>query len=409
MVGQGVLPTPDHPACRGGSITPESQTGQPMGTPSALGMIIFCFIVAVGCEPSGDADSTQGDVLEEASLLRVGDYPCTLTFHPTGTVLRSDLEGITPDPNDPVALGPDGQLATPWLYRGEVALWSPDGTFMGTVGRKGEGPGEFGNSPIPIFDDDGHLHVIDPTQARWSHFTQEGEFLGSLTSPYLGHVYPPGNSAIFGADSVLFSLPSPVSPEPFQFRVVYWDGSTRGFGRIPTAGHPSYYRRAITRPEGGMFWAAPWDGAPEYVFEQWTLDGRVLRRLRREPPWGLPADEPSHPGGLPRVATVAEGPRGELIVLTVVRPPDESNRTVDAMEVWYEVIDPRTPEVLAAQQVIVEGDGDLPPVFGIGSQPSRLGYTQSRDSLGLATIEMVEYRLAPSSSGADPATCLPLQ
>lgn len=375
----------------------------------AVPIIAFACVAAVACEPSGGTESPQGEGPEELHLARAGDYPCSLTFQPTGTVLRSDLEGDVPDPDPPVALGPDGRLATPRLYRGEVALWSSEGESLGTVGRVGQGPGELGDTPIPMFDNEGGLHVFDPTQARWSQFTAEGEFLGSLASPHLTNVSLSHNSALMDADSILISAPSPNSAERFQFRVVSQDGSTRGFGDIPDEGNPYAYRRAITQPTGGTFWAAPWDGASEYTFEQWTLDGRVLRRLRREPPWGVADGGSPGPGGtadLPRVVMVAEGPRGELIVLTAVRAPNPSDPAPTA-EAWYEVFDPRTRDVLASQQVLFESDSGLPPDFGIGSGPSRLGFQQIRDSLGLATFEMIEYRLTPSDARTDPLTCLP--
>ena len=64
----------------------------------------------------------------------------------------------------------------------EVTMWTPDGTLIGRVGGRGEGPGEF-SDPGPLFLHDDRFQVGDNAQNRYTTFTPEGEVVRTYGFP----------------------------------------------------------------------------------------------------------------------------------------------------------------------------------------------------------------------------------
>jgi hypothetical protein len=62
---------------------------------------------------------------------------------------------------------------------GAIKVFSDDGMFLKKIGRKGQGPGEFGQSGFLGFTPDGRLLVTDFQNRRTSFFGPEGDFLAS--------------------------------------------------------------------------------------------------------------------------------------------------------------------------------------------------------------------------------------
>lgn len=79
-----------------------------------------------------------------------------------------------------MTLGPDGLLYTLEWGEGSVRRWTPEGAPAGTIGRRGEGPGEFQQpTDLGFFGDS--LWVWDTDAYRVSYFNLEGEFVGSVS------------------------------------------------------------------------------------------------------------------------------------------------------------------------------------------------------------------------------------
>ncbi len=79
-----------------------------------------------------------------------------------------------------IEVSPDGRLFT--QHQGEAAIrrWSALGRPDGSIGREGEGPGEFqAIGSMGFFGDT--LWVMDRRQPRISYFDTDGTFLGSLS------------------------------------------------------------------------------------------------------------------------------------------------------------------------------------------------------------------------------------
>ena len=80
-----------------------------------------------------------------------------------------------------MALGPDGLLYSTHAGEGQVRRWTADGTPAGSLGRRGEGPGEFQYPYMLGFHGDS-LWVWDILANRASYFDLAGGFLGSSSS-----------------------------------------------------------------------------------------------------------------------------------------------------------------------------------------------------------------------------------
>jgi hypothetical protein len=64
-----------------------------------------------------------------------------------------------------------------------IQKYSPDGEFLLTIGRKGQGPGEFGNLSPARFDKDNNIYVTDIVNQRISFFDKGGKYLKQIKLP----------------------------------------------------------------------------------------------------------------------------------------------------------------------------------------------------------------------------------
>ena len=72
--------------------------------------------------------------------------------------------------------------------RKTIKKFNPEGEFLLTIGRPGEGPGEFQNIWGPWFDRENNLYVLDIANSRLSFFSKEGELLRQVKVPHLSSV-----------------------------------------------------------------------------------------------------------------------------------------------------------------------------------------------------------------------------
>jgi len=84
-----------------------------------------------------------------------------------------------------VALNVDEEgnfYVTDW-DRKRIQKYDPEGSHLLTIGRHGEGPGEFQNISQVKFDSDSNLYVVDIVRRRISFFDPHGEILKTVQSP----------------------------------------------------------------------------------------------------------------------------------------------------------------------------------------------------------------------------------
>ena len=64
--------------------------------------------------------------------------------------------------------------------KSSILKYSPEGNYLLSIGRKGQGPGEFQSMSVARFDKDGFLYVTDSSNRRISFFNKDGEFLRQI-------------------------------------------------------------------------------------------------------------------------------------------------------------------------------------------------------------------------------------
>lgn len=86
----------------------------------------------------------------------------------------------------------------------EIRVFGPDGDWLHTIGRQGEGPGELKNAAAMGWGPDGVLRVVDYGNGRISDFRTDGTFLASHRQQGGFVMYPwPGE---FGSDGRLINV-----------------------------------------------------------------------------------------------------------------------------------------------------------------------------------------------------------
>jgi hypothetical protein len=71
---------------------------------------------------------------------------------------------------------------TDWDKR-KILKYDPSGKYLLTIGRQGQGPGEFQNLSIARFDTDGNIYVTDLASRRISFFSKRGNYLRQILIP----------------------------------------------------------------------------------------------------------------------------------------------------------------------------------------------------------------------------------
>jgi len=88
--------------------------------------------------------------------------------------------------------------------RKRIQKFSPEGEYLLSIGRKGQGPGEFGNIWSPTLDKEGNLYVTDIVNMKVAFFERDGKFLKSKRIPQdIGSVHILPNANYFTTNTEL--------------------------------------------------------------------------------------------------------------------------------------------------------------------------------------------------------------
>jgi len=151
------------------------------GAKSAIGKLNPASLSVLSALALAAVIATSGCAPDSASA------PDPFTSVPWTLSDRETTIGSVDDPDqvfDPIAhmaLGPDGLLYTTHPGEGVVRRWTAGGVPAGSLGRRGEGPGEFQYPYMLGFHGDS-LWVWDVLANRANYFDLAGGFLGSVSS-----------------------------------------------------------------------------------------------------------------------------------------------------------------------------------------------------------------------------------
>ncbi|TVP76805.1 MAG: hypothetical protein EA352_04995 [Gemmatimonadales bacterium] len=171
-----------------------------------LALLVAGLLAVAGCAdgtPGADLESgdvVQLDSLEVETLYRVGE------LDGTGWEAFGRVSGVE--------FMADGSLLIVDPGQSHVVVLDPDGEFVRTFGRQGQGPGEFQSVQRAVVLGSGEIALPDMSQARVHVFGPDGTYRRSVSTPHAegvpgGRIGAHGESGIVGAKATIIMSAGP--------------------------------------------------------------------------------------------------------------------------------------------------------------------------------------------------------
>jgi len=150
---------------------------------------ILCFIATgaalTASSPGQKTFPVTTEVKDGVKTVTNPDFPRDGRFVAKLTEEMSCGEEGGPDEamlNKPIQLKVDGQGRAYVMDWGDtnIKVYGSDGRFLRTIGRQGQGPGEFGSPTFFALLSDGRICLLDGAQRRVSILTADGQYLSSF-------------------------------------------------------------------------------------------------------------------------------------------------------------------------------------------------------------------------------------
>jgi hypothetical protein len=243
----------------------------------------------------------------------------------------------------------------PTYAPGEIAVYSPGGRFIRSLGRQGEGPGEFEGIRLVRITGGDTLHVF----SQWRHTVMSiaGDVIE--TSPFS---VTSREAFILGDGRILASAIIPTPDQiGFPAHILGADGRPAlSFGNDPRSAQGDVYggtHRRVSFSGGDEVWITP---LGEYRIELWDTAGVHLRTFVRNPPWFNPwvrdiLGEPFRAKPNPKMLSVHRDRDGRAWVFA--RVPDQNWRLGHSPPAYglvydtvVDIFDPSTGELIISQR-----------------------------------------------------------
>ena len=254
-------------------VTAPARWAAPMST-VVLAALIFLSPADAASQQSGsktELDGPECAVCEIVSvpLVRLGDAEGLGMLEAEDNSVRVDRRGRF------FVFG--GRRPYFWVF-------DSSGKVTHRIGRSGEGPGEFSMvNGIAIGEADS-VFVFDIHRRLVSVYTPDLEFARTFRLRFSLD----GPQLFFGASLLINTGIRTADRVGLPFHVLDGEGRiSRSFGSEMGGVYRADMRdimdrRVLARSDISSFWAARIN---QYLIQRWTMDGRLLETLHREPPW----------------------------------------------------------------------------------------------------------------------------
>lgn len=237
-----------------------------------------------------------------------------------------------------------------------IQKFSPEGAYIATIGRQGQGPGEFSYPDSIDIDDADRIWVSDPFNSRVQVLTLEGKeqktLAFNLANEQVGNIRcTPSGLIMAGGRRFLRAEPDMKEAEktlPPLFKILDREGNVLG-----EYGEPYDFKHLLLNTAGNQVkFAVNREGAVHLAYlyqnriEKYSPQGKLLWRADRKLDYSmeLPKDKgklEAKGGGIsirmPRLNQCANGiavdEAGRVWVVTLTRQPREGERVGVAMSV----------------------------------------------------------------------------
>ena len=148
-----------------------------------------------------------------------------------------------------IAMGPEGDIYLLDQQLTEVKVFSRDGEYLRTLGREGEGPGEFRRPEDMFLLPDGNVGVLQLAPGRIVKLSPQGEPMGDHPLPDNRlRETAPLKAALEGGEPILFSLTTVErSRYPAHILAIYDDTQTEVFMVMDLPGNLRFRRRTCRK------------------------------------------------------------------------------------------------------------------------------------------------------------------
>lgn len=307
---------------------------------------------------------------------------CVVTLSPTVTLGQPQGPGLLISDNNQVVRDSRGRY---YVYGSGPTFWvfSPNGTFLTTIGRDGEGPGEFRDVSGVVIARGDSVTVFDAILRRMTVYSPTYQQLRTRSLDYRAGI----RSLAIGSQMVVNTMVRTPDRVGYPLQLLDRDGLIlRSFGS-ETGEYRADLRDLLELRQISWDGTAVWSGwVNQYVIERWGLDGRLLRTLRRDvewfPTWWQPLGDLETP---PVPVTAGLQVQGDTLWVLInipaptwksaIRPSGRAFRIADPHDYQHtmvEAIDLRRAQVLVSTRIPMTLSGFAGPgqVFGAGTDPA---------------------------------------
>ncbi|TVP53533.1 MAG: hypothetical protein EA351_15060 [Gemmatimonadales bacterium] len=241
---------------------------------SILGSILFLGIVA-GAESQviEDCEEPCGIEVTEIAMLGGDDAGVGFVGRPRSVARLSDGRFLLADFHD----------------QDRIKVYAPDGRYERSIGRRGEGPGEFLSVASVSRLPGDTVEAYDSSLQRVVRLTPGFEVAGTQRLEMVGGGM--AKTRLAGGWRIMNQMLR--TPESAGLPIHAWDRDgafVRSFGANPPIEdlrNSHLHFRHLAPASDSAVWSAH---RIRYVIEEWNVNGTMVREFTREVPWFLPGE-----------------------------------------------------------------------------------------------------------------------